>query len=64
MLRIGDQGELPRACDGTICLAGILRTAKRVRCDDDSFCRDGPLIDDYIELLIWDPAARQFRRAR
>ncbi|MDH3265109.1 MAG: hypothetical protein OEM24_14065, partial [Paracoccaceae bacterium] len=43
----------------------ILRTAKRVRCgDEDCFCRDGPLIRDFVELFLWDPAARQFRPAR
>ena len=55
--------SFPGACDGPD--RAILRSARRVRCGGDNcFCRDGTLLDEYVELFQWDPATRQFRPAR
>lgn len=42
----------------------ILRSASRIRCDDDCFCRNGTAIGDYTEFFVWDQEASRFRRAK
>ncbi len=43
----------------------VLRAAKRVRCgDDDCFCRDGVVVDEYVELFLWDRVEQRFRSAQ
>lgn len=55
--------SFPRTRDGDD--RAILRSVKQVRCgDEDCFCRDGPLIRDFVEFFLWDPATGRFRPAR
>lgn len=42
----------------------ILRSTRRVLCgQDDCFCEDGTLTREYVELFVWDSAAKRFRPA-